>query len=131
MINLSTPHISLGLAVDEAIAILQGFGNPVQVETNGERSFRVDTPLFNIAVYPEGETVRSVWYDDSIGRDSEVVCTEKIRAYLKRYGDLQNWERRIDNGWMHYWFNPPAHTQMVYGVHKDVIRFNKYRDENS
>jgi len=31
---------------------------------------------------------------------------------------------RMDNGWMHYWFNDKEGIQMVYGIHNDVIRFN-------
>lgn len=33
---------------------------------------------------------------------------------------------RMDNGWMHYWFNDKEEIQMVYGIHNDVIRFNMF-----
>lgn len=122
--NLGTPHIPLGLAIEEAVIILQRFGIPVQEESEAERSYRVQTPLFGVAVYPNGGKVGSVWYDDPTGRDSELGRARKVEAYLARYGPLKNWERRLDNGWMHYWFNPSDRAQMAYGIHKDVIRFN-------
>jgi hypothetical protein len=36
---------------------------------------------------------------------------------------------RMDNGWMRFWINPKAGVSMVYGIHMDVIRFNKYDRE--
>jgi len=37
----------------------------------------------------------------------------------------------MDNGWMHYWFNPIEKVAMVYGINKDVIRFNQYHEEHA
>lgn len=128
MIRLRTPHISLGCSVEEALAILRKFGDPAQEVSGEERSLRVDTPLFALAVYPKNGTVASVWYDDPMGRESEVGRADKVQAYLKRYGSLHNWERRLDNGWMHYWFNPTERAQLVYGIHRDVIRLNQYAE---
>jgi hypothetical protein len=119
------------LAIEEAVAILQRFGNPTQEESGHERCYRVETPLFGVSVYPNGGKVGSVWYDDSTGRESESGREKKVGAYLMRYGQLENWERRLDNGWMRYWFNPTDRAQMVYGIHKDVIRFNQYAEENA
>ena len=113
------------------MAILQRFGNPRQDGADNERCYRVETPLFALAVYPKSGTVGSVWYDDPMGRESDVGRGEKVEAYLVRYGPLGNWERRLDNGWMHYWFNPTNRAQMVYGIHGDVIRFNQYVEENA
>jgi hypothetical protein len=129
--DLHTPHIPLGLAIEAAIAILQRFGAPTQRESDRERCYRADTPLFAFAVYPADGKVRSVWYDDPTGRESDSGRMEKAQAYLQRYGRLENWELRLDNGWMHYWFNPTDHAQMVYGIHKDVIRFNQYSEQNA
>lgn len=50
--------------------------------------------------------------------------------YLDRYSSLNNWELRLDNGWMQYWFNDVDKMQMVYGLHKDVIRFNQYSNND-
>ena len=131
MTDLSTPHISLGLVIEEAVAILQRFGNPIQENSGRERCYRVQTPLFGVAVYPNCGKVGSVWYDDPTGRESGYGRTKKVETYLMRCGQLENWERRLDHGWMHYWFNPTDRAQMVYGIHKDVIRFNQYAEGNA
>jgi hypothetical protein len=68
-----------------------------------------------------------VWYDDPSGRDSQQGKEQKVLLYLERYGARADWELRMDNGWMRYWFNEAAHASMVYGIHMDVIRFNEYR----
>ena len=127
-IGLATPHIPVGSSVDEAVAILQHFGRPTREDCEREYCYRVETPLFGLAVYPENAVVRSVWYDDPNGRETDQSRINKVHAYLTRYGPLSDWELRLDNGWMHYWFNPVAHAQMVYGLHKDVIRFNQYAE---
>lgn len=126
--QLRTPHIQVGSSMAEAIEIVSRLGNARRGEPDEEGCYRVETPLFALAVYPDGETVGSVWYDDPIGRESEAGRSEKVQAYLQRYGPHANWERRLDNGWMHYWFDPTDKVQMVYGVDRDVIRFNKYSE---
>jgi len=131
MVQLHTPHIALGTRVDEALPILQRLGQPRQEDVGRERSYRVDSPLFSIAIYPQDDVVCSVWYDDPTGRDSDAGRAEKIEAYLARYGAIGHWELRLDNGWMHYWFNASDRAQMVYGLHKDVIRFNQYIELNA
>lgn len=131
MIELGTPHIPLGMAIEEGIAILQRFGIPTQEESGHERCYRVETPLFSLAIYASDGKVGSVGYDDSTGRESESGRRDKVEAYLARYGPLSNWERRLNNGWMHYWFNPIDQAQMVYGIHKDVIRINQYAESNA
>ena len=128
MITLSTPHVPLGLALSDALLILQRSGTPTQEDSNGERCYRIETSLFAMAVYPKDEIVGAIWYDDPSGRESDATRVEKIEAYLTRYGHPTNWELRLDNGWMHYWFNPTDGVQMIYGVHKDVIRFNQYSE---
>jgi hypothetical protein len=89
-------------------------------------SYKVNTDFFSVAIYPFENRIRSVWYDDPIGRESEAGIDQKAQLYLKRYGAIKNWELRMDNGWMHYWFNPSDKVAMVYGIHYDVIRFNQY-----
>ncbi|THG87120.1 hypothetical protein E5198_00995 [Pseudomonas sp. A-1] len=126
MIALVTPRIAVGTEDNEVIAVLRLFGSPAREESEREYCYRVEAPLFELAVYPQDAVVRSVWYDDPAGRETEQGRINKVYAYLTRYGQLTDWELRLDNGWMHYWFNPVAHAKMVYGVHKDVIRFNRY-----
>ncbi|MCQ9376120.1 hypothetical protein NMQ14_17880 [Methyloversatilis sp. XJ19-13] len=130
-ITLATPHIAVGAEIDEAVAVLQRFGRPTREDSEREYCYRVETPLFGLAVYPQGVIVRSVWYDDPTGRETEQGRINKVHTYLTRYGPLTNWELRLDNGWMHYWFNPVDHAQMVYGLHKDVIRFNQYDESRA
>jgi hypothetical protein len=128
-VTLKSPHIALGATLDDALEIMRSLGCAVLEECTKEHSFRVDAPEFSVAIYPEEDLVRSVWYDDPIGRESEKRVEEKVQLYLQRYGALKDWEQRMDNGWMRYWFNPRDGAAMVYGVHNDVIRFNRYRGE--
>src|SRR5678815_4410970 len=129
MSQIHTPHIALGSSMEDALQILRHLGPVLQDNSEKESCYRVETPIFAVAVYPKGETVGSVWYDDPIGRISMAGRSKKVETYLRRYGPLENWERRLDNGWMHYWFNPVDGVQMVYGIHMDVIRFNQYGEE--
>jgi hypothetical protein len=131
MIELATPHIPLGASIEEALMALEQFGKPVQDVSEEELCYRIETASFRMAVYPIGDVVGSVWYDDPSGRGSESGRASKVEAYLRLYGQLKNWERRLDNGWMHYWFNPADRAQMVYGVHNDVVRFNQYVEDPS
>lgn len=128
---LSSPHIPLRIALQEGIEILQSTGFNVVEETEPEQLFRVTTPTFGVAIYAKGNEVGSVWYDDPIGRATPIGKEKKIELYLMRYGSLSNWELRMENGWMRYWFNPYDKAAMVYGIHKDVIRFNQYSEEQA
>jgi hypothetical protein len=131
VIDLVTPHIPLRVPIAEALAFLQRLGTPVQEDSSDKRCLRLETPLFDVAVYDKDGTVGAVWYDDPSGRESDKGRAEKVEAYLKRYGDLQNWELRLDNGWMHYWSNPTDRAQLVYGLHKDVIRINQHSEQSA
>ncbi|MCB9182895.1 MAG: hypothetical protein H6591_03180 [Flavobacteriales bacterium] len=128
MIDLATPYIPLGSSVGEAMVILARYGEPREEGTDEELCYRIVTASFRMAIYPLGDVVGSVWYDDPAGRGFETNRAQKVGAYLMRYGPIQNWELRMDNGWMQYWFNPTDRAQMVYGVDKDVIRFNQYHE---
>jgi hypothetical protein len=123
---LNTPHIPLRIKLSEGLRVLKDLGEPMNEVVGNEQCFRVDGEFFSVAIYPEGTEVKSVWYDDPIGRDTAQGRTKKVEQYLARYGAIQNWELRLDNGWMHYWFNPSDKVAMVYGIHKDVLRFNIY-----
>jgi thioesterase domain-containing protein len=82
-----------------------------------------------LIIYADADEVDAVLYDDKSGRGSAQSKLAKIHQYLVRYGPLHDWEMRMDNGWMRYWFNVNARVSMVYGIHKDVIRFNRYEGE--
>jgi len=123
--KLSTPHIQLGISVDEGLKVLREFGE-VKEEQGKERSYTVDTPEFSFAIYEENGLVKSVWYNDPLGRFWNIGKRRKVKLYLERYGSLEDWEERMDNGWMKYFFNPRSNSAMVYGLHMDVIRFNQW-----
>ncbi len=124
-LQLRTPHIPLRSSLAEALVLLDSLGYPIVMDD--DRSLRVDTPEFNVAIYPHEGHVKSTWYDDPLGRTSDEGIEAKINLYLTRYGALAHWELRLDNGWMRYWYNPTYGVSMVYGIHNDVIRFNEYQ----
>jgi len=130
-VQLKSPHIPLGLDLNEGLALIRTVGSEFIDESDGEYCFRAESSSLRVAIYPEANKVGSVWYDDPVGRELESGRMEKLRLYLERYGNLSRWELRMDNGWMHYWFNPADHAAMVYGVHNDVIRFNRYEEEHA
>ena len=129
--ELQTPHVPLRIGLAEGIEILQSAGYTVTEEIAAEHLFKVETPRFSVAIYAKDNEVGSVWYDDLTGRETAPGKERKIELYLMRYGSLSNWEFRMDNGWMHYWFNPIEKIAMVYGLHKDVIRFNQFHEEHA
>lgn len=129
--ELQTPHVPLRVSLHAGIEILQSTGYTVTEETGAEHLFKVESPRFAVAIYAKNNEVGSVWYDDPTGRETAPGKEIKIELYLMRYGSLSNWELRMDNGWMHYWFNPIEKVAMVYGLHKDVIRFNQYHEEHA
>jgi hypothetical protein len=124
-VHLLSPHIPLGIPVADALKILARAGNP-EIRAGDVTRFHVESQYFSAAIYPRDEIVQSVWYDDPMGRDCDESIADKVHAYLARHGNIQDWVMRMDNGWMRYWFNPIIGAQMVYGMHRDVIRFNQY-----
>lgn len=123
--KLSTPHIPLGISIEEGLRIISELGE-VKEENDKEHSFRVDTEDFDLAIYEKEGKVKSVWFSDPTGRIWNLGKKRKIDLYLKRYGNLEDWEERMDNGWMKYFFNSKSNSAMVYGLHMDVIRFNQW-----
>lgn len=125
--KLLTPHVPLGIAESDARALL---GSMVLVaRSDGSLGFSLKGA--EIVIHVANGVVSSVWYDDPTGRTSSAGREAKVAAYLSRYGDMDAWECRMDNGWMRYWFNSPAHAAMVYGLDRDVIRFNLWHDPNN
>ena len=60
----------------------------------------------------------ATWPDEVYRRIVGVFC-EGL------HGALTNWQKRMTNGWMDYWYNEPDRVAMVYGCHMDAIRFNR------
>ncbi|NOV29573.1 hypothetical protein [Methylomonas sp. ZR1] len=125
--KLYTPVIPLGISIKEGLEILSTFGAPEIEKTGDDMSFRINTPEFDMAIYEENAFVKSVWYDDPLGRIWKVGKKRKISLYLERYGNKEDWELRMNNGWMDYYFNEKSKAAMVYGIHNDVIRFNVWQ----
>ena len=66
--QLLAPYIPLEIEVEKAIVILNVLGQ--EIVLSDDESLRVDTPSFSVAVYPEDGKVKSVWFDDPLGRES-------------------------------------------------------------
>lgn len=124
--RLRTPHIPLGIGLQDGLSILGSIGGDMIVDRDKEVLYRVNTTNFDVGFFVQDDFVSSTWYNDPAGRMVALGRTRKVRLYLERHGAIEHWEMRLDNGWMHYWFNEIDHLQMVYGIHKDVIRFNHY-----
>ena len=117
-------HVPLRLPVVDALRLLRELELPVRESKDDEHHYRVQGRGYNVAIYPVDGLIRSVWYDDPIGRESDRLTKMKIDLYLARYGLILNWRKGMANGWMEYWYNDRDRVGMVYGIHMDVIRFN-------
>jgi hypothetical protein len=124
--ELRTPHIPLRIDLADGLTILESMGVEIMPMDGRERGFQASRLLFSAAVYSAGDKVDSVWYNDTAGRFTAHGKRAKIDLYLSRYGLLSDWEMRMENGWMRYWYNPTSKAAMVYGIDKDVLRFNMY-----
>jgi hypothetical protein len=107
------------------LAILKKIGNPVFSESEKERLYQVSNSAYDVAIYETNGSVSSVWYDDPIGRFWNRGRQKKVNLYLSRYDVISNWEARLNNGYIQFYFNDVLGLNMAYGLHKDVIRFNK------
>ena len=124
--SIETPHVPLGIDIEEALEILKSVTPKVSKENiDGELSYRINSDYFDMAIYENHGKVSSVWYNDPSGRLTPFGRKRKINLYLNRYGDINFWEKRMNNGWMTYYFNDVDSVAMVYGNDKDVIRINE------
>ncbi|UPW20353.1 hypothetical protein M0C34_08855 [Agarivorans sp. TSD2052] len=123
--KLYSPHVALGSSIDSALLTLKALDGTIEETLNEDtHSFSVNTPEFGITIYENKGIVAGVWYNDALGRLWPKGKTLKIDLYLQRFGSLNEWEMTLDNGWMRYYSNKNSGALMVYGIHKDVIRFN-------
>ena len=127
--DLSTPHIPVRSDLATALNLLESCADQVVVLEDDVGGYRASSKRWELIIYAEADEVDAGWYDDESGRGLTESKLAKIHRYLIRYGELTDWDLRMDNGWMRYWFNPQAGVMMVYGIHKDVIRFNKFDGE--
>ena len=123
--KLKSPHVPLGIPIEDGLAILKKIGSPVFFESEEERQYKVSNAAYNVAIYETNGIVSSAWYDDPIGRSWNLGRKKKVNLYLSRYDNISNWEARLNNGYIQFYFNDTLGLSMSYGLHKDVIRFNK------
>ncbi|WP_413665442.1 hypothetical protein ACG1BZ_09715 [Microbulbifer sp. CNSA002] len=127
--NIKTPHIPLNIELEEALGILRSTGLDVLEKKEDEDNFyRVSSPSYECGFYEKENRVIASWYNDPSGRESEDGITQKLNAYLQRYGELSSWESGINNGWIQFFQNEDSSTSLAYGLHKDVLRFNYIRN---
>jgi hypothetical protein len=123
--RLRTPYVSLGSSIDEGLEVFKKCGVITHIEDEGEdKVYRFSADGYGTALYERRGIVRSIWYDDPSGRALGIGRERKISLYLRRYRVIGEWELRMENGSMRYYFNDVDGLQMVYGIHADVIRFN-------
>jgi hypothetical protein len=127
--RISSAHVDLLIPIGEGLRILESVGNEIIEEhEGGEHTFYVDAKTYEIRIFEKKGLVVAVWYNDPLGRSWAGGITRKVNLYLERYGPLVNWEIRMNNGWMKYYFNDVDQVGMVYGIHNDVIRINSLKD---
>jgi hypothetical protein len=130
--KISTPHVDLGVSISAGLKILESTGGSVFEEADGrERTYRVNLPNYEMAVYDTDGIVSSVWYNDPAGRLTPFGRERKIKLYMARYTRRGQWDLRMENGWMKYYFNDTDAVQIVYGIHMDVIRINGARNDDT
>ncbi len=123
--KLKSPHVPLGIPIEDGLAILKKIGSPVFFESEEERQYKISNAAYNVAIYETNGIVSSAWYDDPIGRSWNLGRQKKVNLYLSRYDNIRNWEARLNNGYIQFYINDKLGLSMSYGLHKDVIRFNK------
>ena len=125
--NIETPHIPLGISLEEGLGILKSLSSEVEKhDDENENFYKVNAGEFECGFYEKEGKVVSSWYNDPTGRDSEEGINKKVAFYLARYGDVEDWEDGINNGWIQFFVNNKLNIGMAYGLHKDVIRFNRF-----
>lgn len=129
--RIVTPHVDLGMRIEDGLKILESTGGSVFEEADGEeKTYRVNLPKYEMAIYDTDGIVTAVWYNDPEGRLTRFGKERKIRLYMARYTKRGQWELRIQNGWMNFYFNDADEVGLVYGIDMDVIRINDRRDRD-
>jgi len=124
-ITIQTPHIPRGTAMSEALDILKTVSpNVEKYEDDRETFYKARCAEFEMGFYESDGKVTAVWYNDPVGRESQDGINTKVSLYLARYGEIEDWEVGINNGWIQFFMNDKNKIGMAYGLHKDVIRFN-------
>lgn len=123
---LNTPHIPLGISLDEGIDILSDVSSEIEkYEEEKEDFYKASSGDWECGFYAKDGVVHSSWYNDPYGRGDEMGTNRKVTLYLARYGNIDDWEDGLNNGWLQFFFNERVGVSMAYGLHKDVLRFNR------
>lgn len=124
--KIETPHVPLGIPISDALDILKNAKDDISKTVEDEEvSYKISTEFFEVAVYEKNGIASSVWYNDPTGRLTFFGKRKKIKLYLARYGQSSNWEKRMNNVWITFFFNDTDKLAMAYGNDMDVIRFNQ------
>ena len=79
--RLRTPHVPLGVSIDEGFEEFKKFGVITRTEDEGDdKVYRISTDSYDAALYERDGIVRSIWYDDPSGRSHG----GRRRAYVSR-----------------------------------------------
>jgi len=125
--NIKTPHLPLGISLEEGLKILTSISSEIEKhDDENDNFYKIKFSDFECGFYENTGKVISSWYNDPTGRESEEGINQKVSLYLSRYGDIEEWEDGINNGWIQFFTNNKANVGMAYGLHKDVIRFNHF-----
>jgi len=124
--ELTTPHIPLGISLQEGIEILKGVSSGIQkLVVEREDFYVVSSGDWECGFYARDGIVHSSWYNDSLGRESEEGISTRLALYLARYGNIDDWKDGRNNGGIQFFVNEKSGVGMAYGLHKDVLRFNQ------
>lgn len=126
--SIKAPHIPLGVSFTEFCKSKEYLKFPMTFKERDDDKvefYSTDNDGWNWGVFIKRDIIISSWYDDPFGRQSDEGIEKKINQYLSRYGSLDEWEARLNNGWIQFYFNDNAGINMAYGIHQDVIRFNQ------
>ena len=124
-ITIKAPHIAPGTTLSDALDILKNVSSQIEKhDDKNETFYKVSCDVFEMGFYEEDGKVKAVWYNDPIGRKSQDGINMKVTLYLSRYGEIDDWEDGINNGWIQFFINNKTNVGMAYGLHKDAIRFN-------
>ena len=80
--KLITPHIELGIDIDEGLNILNSLGAPISSINGKEKSFTCSTPKYDVSVYDTEGKVSSVWFNDPSGRVLSKGKAKNIAVFI-------------------------------------------------
>lgn len=124
--ELRTPHIPLGIPLEAGIEILRAISSEIEKHSDEKEDFyKVCASDWECGFYAKDGVVHSSWYNDPSGRETKDGINLKVTLYLARYGNIDGWIDGINNVWIQFFTNEKVGVGMAYGLHNDVLRFNR------